>query len=78
MSAAAAHLALAPAKVNIGLFVGPVRAQDARHELVSVMQSVSLADEVRFEADGAGAGHDEVHAPGVPGPTAENLAALAL
>ena len=27
------HRALAPAKVNLGLFVGPVRASDGRHEL---------------------------------------------
>ena len=33
-----AYRALAPAKVNLGLFVGPVRAQDGRHELVTVMQ----------------------------------------
>ncbi len=41
--------ALAPAKVNLGLFLGPLRAADARHELVSVMQSISLADEVTLE-----------------------------
>jgi 4-diphosphocytidyl-2-C-methyl-D-erythritol kinase len=46
---------LAPAKVNLGLWVGPLRA-DGRHELVSVMQSISLADELTLEA---GAGQDE-------------------
>jgi len=33
----------APAKVNLGLFVGPPRA-DGRHELVTVMQPITLAD----------------------------------
>lgn len=37
--------ALAPAKINLGLFLGPTRA-DGRHELVTVMQSISLADEL--------------------------------
>ncbi len=40
--------ALAPAKINLGLFVGPLRS-DGRHELVSVMQSISLADELTLE-----------------------------
>jgi 4-diphosphocytidyl-2-C-methyl-D-erythritol kinase len=40
--------ALAPAKVNLGLFVGPTRS-DGRHRLVSVMQSISLADELTLE-----------------------------
>jgi 4-diphosphocytidyl-2-C-methyl-D-erythritol kinase len=44
--------ALAPAKINLGLFVGPTRA-DGRHELVSVMQSISLADELTLEWAGA-------------------------
>jgi 4-diphosphocytidyl-2-C-methyl-D-erythritol kinase len=64
---------LAPAKVNLGLFVGPPRA-DGKHELVSVMQPISLADEVLLEA-APGAGADEVHCPGVQG---ENLAARAI
>jgi 4-diphosphocytidyl-2-C-methyl-D-erythritol kinase len=41
--------ALAPAKINLGLFVGPVRDRDGRHELVTVMQSISLADELTLE-----------------------------
>ncbi|HEY7961285.1 MAG TPA: hypothetical protein VID29_05120 [Solirubrobacteraceae bacterium] len=45
--------ALAPAKINLGLFVGPLRA-DSRHELVSVMQSISLADELMLEWAGEG------------------------
>ncbi len=51
--------ARAPAKINLGLFVGPVRA-DGRHELVTVMQSISLADELTLrEAWSAGDGGDE-------------------
>jgi 4-diphosphocytidyl-2-C-methyl-D-erythritol kinase len=72
---------LAPAKINLGLFVGPVRNEDGRHELASVMQSVSLADTLALEpADSAsgGAVHDEVVCPGVPGDPGENLAASAL
>ena len=61
----------APAKINLGLAVGALRA-DGRHELVSVMQAVSLCDELEL-VDGAGA--DEVVCPGVGG---ENLAARAL
>jgi 4-diphosphocytidyl-2-C-methyl-D-erythritol kinase len=72
--------ALAPAKVNLGLFLGPTRAQDGRHELVTVMQSISLADELTLERAPAGVGveHDEVVCPGVPGAPGENLAARAL
>jgi 4-diphosphocytidyl-2-C-methyl-D-erythritol kinase len=67
--------ALAPAKVNLGLFVGPVR-EDGRHELATVMQSVSLADELVLSAGASpGAGGDEVICPGVGGP---NLAGAAL
>jgi|GEM_PF-133476 4-diphosphocytidyl-2-C-methyl-D-erythritol kinase len=72
------HRALAPAKINLGLFVGPVRASDGRHELASVMQSISLADEVTLEAAPAGSRGDEVFCPGVPGGAEENLAAKAL
>jgi 4-diphosphocytidyl-2-C-methyl-D-erythritol kinase len=65
---------LAPAKINLGLFLGPGRA-DGRHELVSVMQSISLADELTLEHAPEGAERDEVVCPGVVG---ENLAARAL
>ena len=65
--------ALAPAKINLGLFLGPTRS-DGRHELVSVMQSISLADDLTLE-EAPGASADEVLCPGVPG---ENLAARAL
>jgi 4-diphosphocytidyl-2-C-methyl-D-erythritol kinase len=68
----------APAKVNLGLFVGPRRAGDDRHELVTVMQSLSLADTVTLAEGPSGAEADEVICPGVPGPPERNLAALAL
>lgn len=65
-------LSLAPGKVNLCLFVG-APAPDGYHPLVSVVQPVSLADEVVLEL-GPGPG-DEVVCPGVEGP---NLAARAL
>jgi 4-diphosphocytidyl-2-C-methyl-D-erythritol kinase len=64
----------APAKVNLGLTLGPVRA-DGRHELVTVMQPVDLCDRVRLAPAGLGATADEVICPGVEG---DNLAAAAL
>lgn len=72
------HRALAPAKINLGLFVGPVRPGDGRHELVSVMQSISLADELTLEPAPPGGAGDEVICPGVPGALEDNLAAAAL
>ena len=69
--------ALAPAKINLGLFVGPTRA-DGKHELVSVMQSISLADELTLEHAPDPAGGDQVLCPGVEGPSEQNLAARAL
>jgi 4-diphosphocytidyl-2-C-methyl-D-erythritol kinase len=72
------HRALAPAKVNLGLFVGGARASDGKHELVTVMQSISLADELTLEPASSAARGDEVLCPGVPGPPEENLAAAAL
>jgi 4-diphosphocytidyl-2-C-methyl-D-erythritol kinase len=63
---------LAPAKINLNLFLGPTRA-DGRHELVSVMQSITLADTLTMaDTDAPG---DEVRCEGVAGP---NLAAAAL
>jgi 4-diphosphocytidyl-2-C-methyl-D-erythritol kinase len=61
---------LAPAKINLGLYLGPLRA-DGRHELVSVMQSITLCDELEL-ADGE---LDVVLCAAVEGP---NLAAAAL
>jgi 4-diphosphocytidyl-2-C-methyl-D-erythritol kinase len=66
--------ALAPAKINLGLFVGPTRP-DGRHELTSVMQSISLADELTLELAPPGVERDEVLCAAVAG---ENLAARAL
>ena len=81
--------ALAPGKVNLCLFLGPTRA-DGLHELVSLIEPLSLADELTLEelpgaamvaaAPGVGdagcaAGEDEVVCAGVEGP---NLAAEAL
>ncbi len=65
---------LAPAKVNLGLFVGPLR-EDGRHELATVMQSISLCDEVSLAPAPAGTLADEVDCAGVAGP---NLALAAL
>src|SRR3954463_488925 len=62
----------APAKVNLCLFVGVPR-EDGLHPLVSVVQALSLADELTLEP-AAGAG-DEVVCPRIAGP---NLAARAL
>jgi 4-diphosphocytidyl-2-C-methyl-D-erythritol kinase len=73
-----AYRALAPAKVNLGLFLGPVRPEDGRHELVSVMQSISLADELTLTSAPAGAEADQLDCPGLPGPAQENLAWRAL
>lgn len=65
----------APAKINLCLFLGPTRASDGRHELVSLMQSLTLADELALEPAPSGAAADEVVCPGVEG---HNLAAAAL
>jgi 4-diphosphocytidyl-2-C-methyl-D-erythritol kinase len=70
--------ALAPAKINLGLFLGPVRDSDGRHELATVMQSISLADELTLEPAPAGRVGDELVCPGVTGPPEANLAARAL
>jgi 4-diphosphocytidyl-2-C-methyl-D-erythritol kinase len=64
--------ALAPAKINLCLFLGGTRA-DGRHELVTVFESISLSDELELAVlDG---GPDQVVCPGVEGP---NLVAAAL
>jgi 4-diphosphocytidyl-2-C-methyl-D-erythritol kinase len=62
----------APGKVNLCLFIGRTRG-DGYHPLVSLVQPVSLADELELEPAAGDA--DEVVCPGVEG---ENLAARAL
>jgi 4-diphosphocytidyl-2-C-methyl-D-erythritol kinase len=64
----------ARAKINLCLFVGP-RRSDGHHEIVTLMDSLSLCDEVRMEIDPPGVIEDEVVCLGVSGP---NLAADAL
>lgn len=68
---------VAPGKVNLCLFLGPTRASDGRHELVTVYESVSLADELTLTVLGDRA-TDEVVCPGVSGPNlvGDALAAL--
>jgi 4-diphosphocytidyl-2-C-methyl-D-erythritol kinase len=60
----------APAKLNLGLYLGKPRA-DGLHELCSLFEPLALADLLRIE-EGE---RDEVVCPGVEG---ENLAARAL
>lgn len=64
--------AFAPAKLNLCLYLGPKRA-DGLHEICSLFQAVTLADEVSMEPGPSG--EDEVLCPGVEGP---NLASAAL
>jgi 4-diphosphocytidyl-2-C-methyl-D-erythritol kinase len=64
----------ARAKINLCLFVGPGRA-DGRHEVVTLMDSLDLSDDVCLEIGAEGLRADEVVCPGVEGP---NLAAAAL
>ncbi len=61
----------APAKINACLFLGPTRAGDGRHELVTVFQPVDLHDSVRLES----ADTDSCVCDGVDG---ENLALAAV
>ena len=70
-----------PPKINLGLFVGPAASADGRHELASVMQSISLADELtlrvhRVAAERADRGRDRL--PRRARRSRENLAAAAL
>ena len=60
---------LAYGKVNLCLFLGPVR-DDGRHELVTLIESVSLADELEVAV--CSGGDDEVICEGVEG---DNLVA---
>ena len=64
--------ARAPGKVNLCLFLGEAR-EDGRHELVTLIESVSLADELELETRVAMS--DEVRCPGLEG---TNIASRAL
>jgi 4-diphosphocytidyl-2-C-methyl-D-erythritol kinase len=64
----------ARAKVNLCLFLGPLRP-DGRHEVVTLMDSLRLCDDVRLVVGVDGLAADEVVCAGVQGP---NLAAAAL
>ena len=66
----------APAKINLCLFVGPHRA-DGRHELVTLFESVSLADELSVSTR-AGVATDAVRCPGLAGPNLVSGALAAL
>lgn len=66
--------ARAPGKVNLLLRLGPTR-DDGRHRLLTLIESLSLADRLTLEPAGPQAGRDIVACPGVEGP---NLAAAAL
>jgi 4-diphosphocytidyl-2-C-methyl-D-erythritol kinase len=63
----------APAKLNLCLFLGPVR-EDGLHELCSLFEPLALADSIEV-TDAPSTAGDEVICPGVEG---ENLAARAL
>lgn len=65
--------ALAPGKVNLCLLLGGSRS-DGKHELATMIESVSLADELTLTTRDGGGG-DEVSCPGVEGP---NLVARVL
>jgi 4-diphosphocytidyl-2-C-methyl-D-erythritol kinase len=64
----------ARAKINLCLFVGPKRG-DGNHEVVTLMDSLELCDDVTLHTDVPGLVADQVVCPGVDG---HNLAADAL
>lgn len=55
----------APAKLNLGLYVGPVR-EDGLHEIASIFEPLDLSDELRVSESESGA--DEVVCAEVGGP----------
>src|SRR5215218_7529633 len=67
--------ARAAAKVNLGLYVGPVRADGRYHEVVSVLQSIAIWDELEVEVVPEGLGL-EVEGGGLP-PDETNLVLVA-
>jgi len=60
---------LAPAKINLGLTLGPLR-EDGRHRLVTVMQPVALCDSLELVPAELGSSEDQTICDGVEG---ENL-----
>jgi len=67
--------ARAAAKVNLGLYVGPVRPDGRYHEVVSVLQSIAIWDELEVEVVPEGLGL-EVEGGGLP-PDETNLVLVA-
>jgi 4-diphosphocytidyl-2-C-methyl-D-erythritol kinase len=65
---------LAPGKVNLGLFLGPTRA-DGRHELVTLFESLSLSDTLEVQTREETEADVVICTPEIEG---ENLAARAL
>jgi 4-diphosphocytidyl-2-C-methyl-D-erythritol kinase len=64
----------APAKLNLCLYVGPVR-DDGLHEICSIFQPLDLADRLTITE---GVEADEVRCPGIAGPELGGLALRAL
>ena len=60
-------VARAPGKVNLCLLLGPART-DGRHEVATLLESVSLADELELVVRDVTGGADEVACPGVSEP----------
>lgn len=58
--------AQAPGKINLCLFLGPIR-EDGRHRLLTLLESVSLADELSLTTLDGPNRPDEVICPGVSG-----------
>jgi 4-diphosphocytidyl-2-C-methyl-D-erythritol kinase len=67
--------ARAAAKVNLGLYVGPLREDGRYHEVVSVLQSIAIWDELDVEVVPEGLGL-EVEGGGLP-PDETNLVLVA-
>jgi 4-diphosphocytidyl-2-C-methyl-D-erythritol kinase len=67
--------ARAAAKVNLGLYVGPLREDGRYHEVVSVLQSIAIWDELEVEVVPEGLGL-EVWGGGLP-PDETNLVLVA-
>jgi 4-diphosphocytidyl-2-C-methyl-D-erythritol kinase len=68
--------ARAAAKVNLGLYVGPLRGDGRYHEVVSVLQSVAIWDELEVEVVPEGLGLEVEGGGGLP-PDETNLVLVA-